>query len=267
MSLFECKDIGLMEEYVGSIVEINSRKMKFKQPVLLQSFIDEFEVDANSKVNLPTMPGQVLAKGKDHEIMDGIMRTKYRSGVGKLWYLATWSRPDILNAVREVLQHMQAPTKMHYEAMIRVMPFCTTTPERGRVIAPHCKWDRAREFKVSSKSDSTYNECPETRKSVSGNKTELNGMLIIVRSIMQETMKLSVMEAELDSTTTNVQDMLCLTDCGKPGAESENSNEFAGGPPGCARTDQQLECGRKDKTCCHQSNVSAQIERVGFIGD
>jgi hypothetical protein len=46
------------------------------------------------------------------------------------------------------------------------------------------------------------------RKSVLGNTTELNGVLIIVKSLMQETMKLSVTEAELDSVTTNIQDML-----------------------------------------------------------
>jgi Reverse transcriptase (RNA-dependent DNA polymerase) len=89
MSLFECKDIGPVEEYDGSKVEINGKEMKFKQPVLLQSFVDEFGVDAKSKVNLPAAPGQVLAKGEDHEIMDGGIRTKYRSGVGKLRYLAT----------------------------------------------------------------------------------------------------------------------------------------------------------------------------------
>jgi hypothetical protein len=111
MSLFECEDIGPMEEYVRSKVKINGGTMKFKQPVLLQSFVDEFGVDAKIKVNLPAVPGHVLAKGEDHEIMDGVMRTKYMSGVGKLQYLATWSRLDILNAVREVLQHMQAPTK------------------------------------------------------------------------------------------------------------------------------------------------------------
>jgi hypothetical protein len=84
MSLFECKDIGLMEEYVRSKVEINSRTTKFKQPVLLQSFVDEFGVDAKIKVNLPAAPGQLQEKGEDHEIMDGVMRTKYRSGVCKL---------------------------------------------------------------------------------------------------------------------------------------------------------------------------------------
>jgi hypothetical protein len=103
-----------------------------------------------------------------------------------------------------------APTKIHFKAMKWVMAFCISTPERGRVIAPDSRWDGKKEFefKVSGKSDSIYNQCPETRKSVSGITMELNGVPIIVKSLMQQTMKLSVTEAELDSTTTNIQDML-----------------------------------------------------------
>jgi hypothetical protein len=48
----------------------------------------------------------------------------------------------------------------------------------------------------------------ETRKSVSGNVTEVNGVPVLVKSVMQETMKLSVTEAELESATSNIQDML-----------------------------------------------------------
>jgi hypothetical protein len=61
---------------------------------------------------------------------------------------------------------------------------------------------------LSSKSDSMYNQCPETRCSVSGNTTKVNGVLVITKSTMQEMMKLSVTEAELDSAVTNIQDML-----------------------------------------------------------
>jgi hypothetical protein len=112
MSLFKCEDIGPVEEYISSQVEITSSQMKFKQPLLLQSFVDDSGVDKSKKVNLPAVLGQVLMKGEDHKIMEGFMCTKYRSGIGKLRYLATWSRPDILNLVREVSRHMQAHLHM-----------------------------------------------------------------------------------------------------------------------------------------------------------
>jgi hypothetical protein len=124
--------------------------------------------------------------------------------------LATWSRPDILNAVREVSRHLKTPTQNHYNAMKTIMEYCISTAGRGRKIEPLQQWDGSTEFEfvVSSKSDSTYNQCPETRRSVSGNTMKVNGVLVITKSIMQETMKLSVTKAELDSAVTNVQDML-----------------------------------------------------------
>eukprot|EP00957_Ditylum_brightwellii_P118115 9008098-Ditylum_brightwellii.AAC.1 len=41
-TLFECKDLGIMDEYVGCKVEHNTKEgyMKLTQPVLLQSFED-----------------------------------------------------------------------------------------------------------------------------------------------------------------------------------------------------------------------------------
>jgi hypothetical protein len=199
-----------MKEYIGNKIEIGNRMMKLMQPVLLKSFVDEFKVSENCHVNLPAKAGQVLTKEKEEETMNEHMTTKFRSGVGKLRYLATWSRLDVLNAVREISRHMMAPTKAHYWAMIQVMEYCMTTANRGRKIAARDQWDGTKdfEFTVTGKSDSTYSQCPETRKSVTGNTTEVNGVPVIMKSIMQETMKLLVTEAELESTVTNVQDML-----------------------------------------------------------
>jgi Reverse transcriptase (RNA-dependent DNA polymerase) len=40
MKLFECDDVGPMEEYVGNKIEMREKRMKLTQPVLLQSFVD-----------------------------------------------------------------------------------------------------------------------------------------------------------------------------------------------------------------------------------
>jgi hypothetical protein len=163
-------------------------------PVMLQSFKDEFGVEKECKANLPAKPGQILVQSKAKDVLDEQHHAKYRSGVGKLCYLATWSRPDILNAVREISRQLKAPNKMHYDAMIHAMKFCMRTVNRGQKVELKMKWDRDREFEffVSRMSDSNFNQCPDTRKSVSGNITELNSIPVLVKSVMQETMKLSV---------------------------------------------------------------------------
>jgi hypothetical protein len=63
--------------------------------------LGEFGVKMSGE-NLPAKPGQILMKGEEKDVLSASEQSKYRSGVGKLRYLATWSRPDILNAVREV---------------------------------------------------------------------------------------------------------------------------------------------------------------------
>jgi hypothetical protein len=47
MSLSDCDDVGPMVEYIGNKIEFGKNKIKLTQPVLLQSFVDEFGVNKN----------------------------------------------------------------------------------------------------------------------------------------------------------------------------------------------------------------------------
>jgi hypothetical protein len=103
----------------------------------------------------------VLVKGDCKDVLMATRQTKYHSGVGKLRYFATWSRLDILNAVREISHHMKEPNQIHFDAMTHLMKYCVSTPDRGRKIEPKELWngDREFEFVVSRKSDSNFNQC------------------------------------------------------------------------------------------------------------
>ena len=63
-------------------------------------------------------------------------------------------------------------------------------------------------FIIKGYADVSYTQHPETRRGASRNTATLNRAPVILKSIMQTTMKLSVTEAELDSSTMEVQDML-----------------------------------------------------------
>jgi hypothetical protein len=111
MLLFDCDDAGPMREYRGNKIEIGKGIMKLMQPVLLRSFIDEFDVNKSVEMSLTAKAGQVLVKQEEQDVMSDVMMTKYRSGIGKLRYLATWLRPDILNAVRGLETHESTSTR------------------------------------------------------------------------------------------------------------------------------------------------------------
>lgn len=212
MKKFDCDEIGNMDEYVGCKVDRDFAEgsIKFTQPVMLQSFKDEFDIPLTRPPNTPGVPGDHLTKGDEGTLMDEKMQTTYRSGVGKLLHMMRWSRPEILNSVRELSKYMTGATLAHMKAMIRVMQYCHSTPERGLLLKPTRKWngDPKFEFIISGYSDSDYAKNTDSRRSVSGTVVFLEDAPVSSRSSTQKSVTLSVTEAELAAAVQCAQDML-----------------------------------------------------------
>jgi hypothetical protein len=214
MKLFDCEELGQLNEYVGCRIhhDAEESKMKITQPVLIQSFEAEFDLPSGvgTDYNTPAEPGQIL----EVEGLEGLLsqreQTVFRSGVGKLLYLARWSRPDIQNAVRELSRCGGKANAAHMKAMKRLMKYCVKTKDRGWVLKPSRRWDGRKGFKfrVSGHSDSNYAACKETRKSVSGFFVSLEDVPILAKSVGQKIVTLSVTEAELYAAVLCVQEML-----------------------------------------------------------
>jgi len=208
--LFDCDDVGDMNEYVGCKIEKGNGTFKFTQPVMVQSFEDEFDLPNNNPVT-PGEPGDTLRKADDAESLGKEETTYYRKGIGKLLHMMRWSRPEIYNSVRDCSRHMSSVTKHHIKAMHRVMKHVVATPTRGWKLKPNRSWDgkdKSMEFVINGISDSDYAACKSTRRSVSGYAVFLEGAPVTVKSSMQKTVALSVTEAELMAGVTCAQDML-----------------------------------------------------------
>jgi hypothetical protein len=137
------------------------------------------------------------------------MQSKYRSGTRKLLHLMKWSRPDVLNSVRELSRFMTAATACHLKAMYRVMQYCVATKEVGLTLKPNCAWDGDPNFmfELLGRSDSTY-ASDEDAKSVTGYSTFLCGAVISMKSKGQQASTLSVTESELVAAIDCAQDLL-----------------------------------------------------------
>ena len=201
---FDCDDIGEVKEYVGCKIDrdVKDNVFKFTQPVMIQSFRDEFELGkecAKTPVT-PADPGTVLVKAEDKDKVGQIRQTYYRSGVGKLLHMARWSRPDVQNAVRDVSRHGSAPVEAHVKAMHRILEFVERTKDRGWKLKPDRRlngYDRTIKFKIKGNSNLDFANCPETRRGVSGWVVSLKAASVAVKSIMQKIVVLSVTDAEL----------------------------------------------------------------------
>jgi hypothetical protein len=215
---FELDEVGELKEYVGCKIEYNRDEgyMILTQPVLIQSFEDEFELPMR-EYTTPAVPNSVLVGSKeaggegDESLLNEQEHRQYRKGVGKLIHLGKYSKSECLNAIRELSRFGNRPNKAHYKAMIRAMRYCVSTKDKGLMLKPNKRWDpkdKDFEFEITGKSDSDFAKDPETRRSVSGWAAFLNGAPYARKSKMQKFVTLSVTEAECVSGTSCIQDML-----------------------------------------------------------
>ena len=171
---FECDDVGFPEEYVGCKLNFDKEEnsLTFTQPVMIQSFSDEYEAkECSNDPVTPLEPGRILVSGNECDLVSKVRQTYYRSGVGKLLHMMRWSRPEIQSSVRELARNFQGAVDGHVKAMHRVMLYVISTPNRGLALKPNRVWngkDRNFEFIMEGRSDSKYVTCPDTRRSVSG---------------------------------------------------------------------------------------------------
>jgi hypothetical protein len=143
---FNCDVLGNMDEYVGCKLVQNVKEgwLRFTQPVLLQSFQDEFDLPVEmDKPNIPAEAGQLMMRAVAGDKVTVEVQSTYRSGVGKLLHMMRWSRPDVLNSIRELWKHMTAATQTHLKAMYRAMTYCVHTKDRGLTLKPNRAWSRS----------------------------------------------------------------------------------------------------------------------------
>ena len=90
--------------------------MKLTQPVMIQSFQDEFELPEGKSSNTPAIPGTVMSEGEVINQVDDKMQSTYRSGIGKLLHMMRWTRPEIMNSVRELSRFVGKDEYMKIES-------------------------------------------------------------------------------------------------------------------------------------------------------
>jgi hypothetical protein len=216
MSLFDCKDVGEMHEYVGCKVERNREEgwIRLTQPVKIQKFVDEYGIDIKSNriPSTPAEPGSALRKegiDDDDILLSPEEQFRYRSATAVLLHMMRWSRAEVMNAVRDCSRYMQSARKSHNKALDRVMMYCVGTPLRGLLLYPTEKWDGRAGFKfiINGLSDSEYAK-DDSRHSINGWSTWLFGCCVTHRSKMMPIIALSVTEADLYAAVFCAQDMM-----------------------------------------------------------
>ena len=85
-NLFDCSDEGEMTDYIGCKIDRdrNDRSLKMTQPVLIQSFTDEFKLP-NKTPNTPMLARHITKRGEEKDLISHaeqkICRSEHRKNV------------------------------------------------------------------------------------------------------------------------------------------------------------------------------------------
>jgi hypothetical protein len=161
-------------------------------------------------LNTPAIPGTVMSKGEVINQVDDKIQSTYRSGVRKLLHMMRWTRPELMNLVRELSRFAGRALLSHVMAMYQVMKYCRNAPERALLLKRTIWWDGSLMllFEITGYSDLDWAKDPITRRSVSGWLTFLFDLPISMKSKMMPIVALSVTEAKLFVATCCAQDIL-----------------------------------------------------------
>jgi hypothetical protein len=139
--------------------------------------------------------------GEDDRRLDKKGASRYRSVVGVLLYLATRTRPDIANIVRELCRWTGKSRESHWKRMIRVVRYLATTRDHGLTFSP-CG-DKKDDLKIVSFVDASFDV-----SSVTGLWMSLGGNVLRWSSVLQKHVTSSTYEAEVDALLSLVLEMI-----------------------------------------------------------
>ena len=133
---------------------------------------------------------------------DTIVDTKlrYRALVGALLWIARCTRPDILFAVMYLSRFSAIATKIHWNALIRVLRYLKTTIDTPFIIKLNNTSSKDT-VTMTIISDSDWAGDRSDRKSFSGNCVLIDGALVNFISSKQPTVSTSSTEAEYISAS------------------------------------------------------------------
>lgn len=82
MDWLDCNEVGKLTEFVGCKLDREVGKLRITQPVLMQSFVDEFNLQEGLVAVTPALPGLVLMKEKEDEAVNVATQSLYRLELG-----------------------------------------------------------------------------------------------------------------------------------------------------------------------------------------
>ena len=206
---FKIVDKGDIQTYLGVQIERNctKRTLKIHQARYLNEILSAMNIKRDDPLTYPTP----LPIGVSLQKHDGVPyeHDLYRSAIGSLIYLSTWTRVDIAYAVSALAAHMANPSQDHHVALRHLLYYLHGTRTRG--ITYHGN-DAHGINKLYGFVDADYAGDKDERKSRSGYIMMMNSGCIAWKSKLQTVIANSTTDAEVYAATLAIKEIVYLRD-------------------------------------------------------
>lgn len=199
---FRVKDLGPCDKYLG--MEVSRDKdgtVYLSQVDKILAAAEPYGLTECRPAYIPIADDSLLAEETRHHgtLLDDIKRSKFRSTVGLLIHIMSFTRPDIAYAVGRLCRFMELPTDRHYSAMMHLLRYLVTTKDKRLTFRPGG-------FELRAASDASWAKSDDAH-SVSGNVFLVNGTPVAWLSKKQLMIALSTCEAEYIAATLAARDV------------------------------------------------------------
>ena len=193
--------LGVVSHYNGCVF-VRDRKagtLRIHQKVCIDKLVERFGVTTSCRS--PSTPSlSVRAKEVTEESFDG----PFRQLVGGLMWIASMTRPEIADAVRQVARQAHDPAPRHWKAALKILKYLRGTSDLG------VNFSRKGEDRLTAYVDASFGDKNDDRRSVSGAVILFAGGAVSWFSRTQRCVSLSTSEAEYVALSEGLKEILFL---------------------------------------------------------
>lgn len=183
---FDMSDLGKMRYFLGIEVLQTNQGIHMSQTKYAMEVLRRFEMEDCNAVRNPMVPGSKVDMDENGERID---ETFYKQIIGSLMYITT-TRPDLQFTVSLLSRYMSRPTKLHLQAVKRVLRYLKGTMDYG------IWYKRGGAGELLVYTDSDFAGDIDSRKSTSGYVFLMDNADVAWLSKKQPIVTLSTTEAE-----------------------------------------------------------------------
>ena len=202
---FEIKDMDKISYFLGVKVlqDIEKGTIWIGQSLYTENILQYIKMDEAKSVKTPVNSSQKLMNASDDSVC--VDKELYQCAVGKLLYLSTRTRPDILFAVSRAARYTSKPTEDHWKAINHILRYLVGTTKYGLLYSRNIS-----QIDDVGYSDADWGGDLDDRKSTSGYIFQIAGGPVSWCSRKQSCVALSTSEAEYIALTSAAQEGIWL---------------------------------------------------------